>query len=93
MDSAGYITLSFFSHKILVSDFPTQNSCFVFLMKTISLIVPYFDCGLRGIFFESEKSLAEVSFGKGFISAVWCPYLNNENEENMRKAFIPCFDA
>ena len=40
-----------------------------------------------------EKSLAEVSFGKGFISAVWCPYLKNENEENMKKIFILCFDA
>ena len=40
-----------------------------------------------------EKSLAEVSFGKGFISAVWCPYLKNENEENMKKVFILCFDA
>ena len=40
-----------------------------------------------------EKSLAEVSFRKGFISAVWCPYLKNENEENMKKVFILCFDA
>ena len=54
MDSTGYITLSLFSHKILVSDFPTQNSYFVFLMKTISFILPYFECGLRGIFFESD---------------------------------------
>ena len=54
MDSTEYVTLSLFSHKILVSDFPTQNSYFVFLMKTISFIVPYFDCGLRGIFFESN---------------------------------------
>ena len=43
-----------FSHKILVSDFPTQNCYFVFLMKTIFFILPYFDCGLRGIFFESD---------------------------------------
>ena len=50
MDSTGYIILSLFSHKILVSDFPTQNSSFVFLMKTISFILPYFDCGPRGIF-------------------------------------------
>ena len=54
MDSTEYVTLSLFSHKILVSDFPTQNSYFVFLMKTISFLVPYFDCGLRGIFFESN---------------------------------------
>ena len=54
MESTEYVTLSLFSHKILVSDFPTQNSYFVFLMKTISFIVPYFDCGLRGIFFESN---------------------------------------
>ena len=45
---------------------------------------------LRG---SCEKSLAEVSFGKGFISAIWCPYLKNENEENMKKVFILCFDA
>ena len=45
---------------------------------------------LRG---SLEKSLAEVSFGKGFISAVWCPYLKNGNEENMKKVFILCFDA
>ena len=42
--------------------------------------------------FLREKS-AEVSFGKGFISSVWCPYLKNENEENMKKVFILCFDA
>ena len=51
MDSTEYVTLSLFSDKILVSDFPTQNSNFVFLMKTISFIVPYFDRGLRAIFF------------------------------------------
>ena len=45
---------------------------------------------LRG---SCEKSLAEVSFGKGFISAIWCPYLKNENEENMKKVFILCFGA
>ena len=54
MDFTGYITLSLFPHKILVSDFPTQNSYFVVLMKIISFILPYFDCGLRGIFFESD---------------------------------------
>ena len=32
------------------SDFPTQNSYFVFLMKTIPFILPYFDCGIREIF-------------------------------------------
>ena len=40
-----------------------------------------------------DKSLAKVSFGKGFISAVWCPYLKNENEESMKKVFILSFDA
>ena len=40
-----------------------------------------------------RESLAEVSFGKGFISAIWCPYLKNENEENMKKVFILCFGA
>ena len=39
------------------------------------------------------KSLAKVSFGKDFISAVWCPCLKNENEESMKKVFILSFDA
>ena len=32
------------------SDFPTQNSYFVFLTKTIPFILPYFECGIREIF-------------------------------------------
>ena len=67
MDSAGYITLSLFSHKILVSDFPTQNSYFVFLMKTISLILLYFDCGLPGIFFESNFRTQNFCFSPPFM--------------------------
>ena len=67
MDSAGYITLSFFSHKILVSDFPAQNSYFVFLMKTISLILLYFDYGLRGIFFESDFRTPNFCFSPPFM--------------------------
>ena len=34
-----------------------------------------------------EKSLAELGFGKGFISAVWCPHLKNE------EGIYPFFDA
>ena len=45
---------------------------------------------LRG---SRVKSLAKVSFGKDFISAVWCPCLKNENEESMKKVFILSFDA